>query len=56
MPFISCIFVVLHKDSNQKEQTGRNLVPFASMDPLNAFYLLNPDDDLIGNKELEKYI
>jgi len=56
MPSVSCISAVLHKDSNHKEQVGRNLGPFPLIDPLDAFYLLNPDGDLGGTQiEFENY-
>ncbi|RDX78338.1 Separase, partial [Mucuna pruriens] len=51
MPSVSCISAVLHK-----EPVGRNLVPFPLIDPLDAFYLLNPDGDLRGTQiEFENY-
>ncbi|XP_019425826.1 PREDICTED: separase isoform X1 [Lupinus angustifolius] len=47
MPSVSSISAVLdNKASNHQEQVERNLVPFPSIDPLDAFYLLNPDGDL----------
>jgi len=56
MPSVSCISAVLHKGSDNKEQVGRNLVPFPLIDPLDAFYLLNPDGDLCGTQtEFENY-
>ncbi|XP_020220359.1 separase isoform X1 [Cajanus cajan] len=56
MPSVSCISAVLHKGSNHKEQEGRNLVPFPLIDPLDAFYLLNPDGDLgLTQIEFENY-
>ncbi|TKY71312.1 Separase protein [Spatholobus suberectus] len=57
MPSVSCISAVLHKDSNHKEErVGRNLAPFPLIDPLDAFYLLNPDGDLGGTQiEFENY-
>ncbi|KHN33472.1 Separin [Glycine soja] len=56
MPSVSCISAVLHKGSNHKEQVGRNLGPFPLIDPLDAFYLLNPDGDLGGTQiEFENY-
>ncbi|KAK7302457.1 hypothetical protein RJT34_13347 [Clitoria ternatea] len=56
MPSVSCISAVLHNSNNHKEQVGRNLVPFPSIDPLDAFYLLNPDGDLRRTQiEFEHY-
>lgn len=46
MPSLSSISAVLHKGSDNEELVGRNLVPFPLIDPLDAFYLLNPDGDL----------
>jgi len=56
MPSVSCISAVLQKGSDNKEPVGRNLVPFPLIDPLDAFYLLNPDGDLSGTQtEFENY-
>ncbi|KAK7412084.1 hypothetical protein VNO78_03531 [Psophocarpus tetragonolobus] len=56
MPSVSCISAVLQKGRNHKEQLGRNLSPFPLIDPLDAFYLLNPDGDLSGTQiEFENY-
>ena len=50
MPSVSSISAVLDKGGNHHEQMGRNLVPFPLIDPLDAFYLLNPDGDLAGTQ------
>jgi separase len=56
MPSVSSIFAVFYKDSNHKEQVERNLVPFPSIDPLDAFYLLNPGGDLVRTQiQFENY-
>ncbi|XP_014518647.1 separase isoform X1 [Vigna radiata var. radiata] len=56
MPSVSCISAVLLKGSDHKEPVERNLVPFPLIDPLDAFYLLNPDGDLSGTQtEFENY-
>lgn len=56
MPSVSSISAVLDKGSNHKEQVEKNLDPFPSIDPLDAFYLLNPDGDLSGTQiEFENY-
>ncbi|CAJ1963611.1 unnamed protein product [Sphenostylis stenocarpa] len=56
MPSVSCISAVLHKDGDHKEPIGRNLVSFPLIDPLDAFYLVNPDGDLSGTQtEFENY-
>ncbi|KAL1336318.1 hypothetical protein HN51_030706 [Arachis hypogaea] len=46
MPSVSSISAVLDISGIHQEQEGRNLVSFPSIDPLDAFYLLNPDGDL----------
>lgn len=56
MPSVSSISFVLDKGSTSKEPVGRNLAPFPSIDPLDAFYLVNPDGDLAGTQiEFEKF-
>ncbi|KAJ1434987.1 SEPARIN core domain [Sesbania bispinosa] len=56
MPSVSSISAVLDKGGNHKEQVGRSLVSFPSIDPSDAFYLLNPDGDLGGTQiEFENY-
>lgn len=50
MPSVSSISAVLDKGSKHQEQVERNLMPFPSIDPLDAFYLLNPDGDLDGTQ------
>ncbi|XP_061337166.1 separase [Gastrolobium bilobum] len=56
MPSVSSISAVLDKVGNHQELVGRTLAPFPSIDPLDAFYLLNPDGDLGGTQnEFENY-
>ncbi|XP_058750289.1 separase-like isoform X2 [Vicia villosa] len=56
MPSVSSISAVLDNGNNHKEQVGRNLMPFPNIDPLDAFYLINPDGDLVGTQlEFENY-
>lgn len=56
MPSVSSISFVLDKGSTSKEPVGKNLAPFPSIDPLDAFYLVNPDGDLAATQiEFEKY-
>ncbi|KAK7246827.1 hypothetical protein RIF29_41697 [Crotalaria pallida] len=46
MPSVSSISAFLDKGINHQDRVGKELVPFPSIDPLDAFYLLNPDGDL----------
>lgn len=46
MPSIGSIAATLDRCCQLKEQVGRNPVIFPLMDPLDAFYLLNPSGDL----------
>ncbi|XP_012569077.1 separase isoform X2 [Cicer arietinum] len=56
MPSVSSISAVLDKGNNHNKQVGRNLVTFPSIDPMDAFYLLNPDGDLRCTQlEFENY-
>jgi len=43
MPSVSSIFTVLHNWSNQK-QVAENTISFPSVDPFNAFYILDPEN------------
>ncbi|KAF7803655.1 separase isoform X2 [Senna tora] len=47
MPSVSSISALLNRSSNHHEQVERNSLSFPQIDPLDAFYLLNPDGDLI---------
>ncbi|KAI5448524.1 hypothetical protein KIW84_015801 [Lathyrus oleraceus] len=56
MPSVSSISAVLDNGNKRKEQVGKNLMPFPNIDPLDAFYLVNPDGDLGGTQiEFENY-
>lgn len=56
MPSVSSIFAIFDKGNYQKVQVGRNLAPFPSIDPLDAFYLVNPGGDLVGTQiKFESY-
>jgi len=56
MPSVSSIFAVFDKGTYQKVQVGRNLGPFPSIDPLDAFYLVNPGGDLVRTQiKFENY-
>lgn len=56
MPSVSSISAVLDNGNKRKEQVGKNLTPFPNIDPLDAFYLVNPDGDLGGTQiEFENY-
>ncbi|XP_024626543.1 separase [Medicago truncatula] len=56
MPSVSSIFAVFDKGNYQKVQVGRNSAPFPSIDPLDAFYLVNPGGDLVGTQiKFESY-
>ncbi|XP_058760955.1 separase-like [Vicia villosa] len=56
MPSVSSISAVLDNGNNHREQVGKNLTPFPNIDPLDAFYLVNPDGDLGGTQiEFENY-
>lgn len=56
MPSVSSISALLDKGCNHEELGERSLVPFPSIDPLDAFYLLNPDGDLGGTQiQFEDY-
>lgn len=50
MPSVESIYTVFDRCSNQKEQLGRNFISFPFIDPLNAFYVLNPTGDLIDSQ------
>ncbi|KAJ7968102.1 separase [Quillaja saponaria] len=46
MPSVSSISAALDISSNFQEQVGRTVTAFPLIDPLDAFYLLNPSGDL----------
>lgn len=50
MPSFSSISALLDRSSYHYEQVERNPLSFPLIDPLDAFYLLNPDGDLIGTQ------
>jgi hypothetical protein len=58
MPSVSSIFVALYQRSNQDQVEG-NRMPFPSIDPMDTFYILNPDDKSINldkTKEMLKLL
>ena len=56
MPSISSISVTLDRYCRLQEQVGRNSAIFPLIDPLDAFYLLNPSGDLSSTQiEFEDY-
>ncbi|XP_059648132.1 separase [Cornus florida] len=56
MPSVGCISATLDRCLHRKEQVGRNAVVFPLIDPLDAFYLLNPSGDLSSTQvEFEKW-
>ncbi|KAJ7946655.1 putative Separase [Quillaja saponaria] len=46
MPSVSSISAALDLSNNLQEQVGRTVASFPVIDPLDAFYLLNPSGDL----------
>ncbi|XP_010245919.1 PREDICTED: separase isoform X3 [Nelumbo nucifera] len=46
MPSVGSIFATLSKSFHPQEQIGKVVAAFPSIDPLDAFYLLNPSGDL----------
>ena len=56
MPSISSISATLDRYCRLQEQVGRNSAIFPLIDPLDAFYLLNPSGDLSSTQvEFEDY-
>uniref|UniRef100_A0A2N9IGR6 separase n=1 Tax=Fagus sylvatica TaxID=28930 RepID=A0A2N9IGR6_FAGSY len=52
MPSVGSISSTLDRSHHQQEQVGRNCATFPLIDPLDAFYLLNPSGDL-SNTQVE---
>lgn len=52
MPSVGSIFATLERIHHHQEQLGRLLPIFPQIDPLDAFYLLNPSGDL-NNTQVE---
>ncbi|KAL5787518.1 hypothetical protein ACOSP7_004467 [Xanthoceras sorbifolium] len=50
MPSVGSISATLERIHHHQEQHGRLLAPFPLVDPLDAFYLLNPSGDLNGTQ------
>ncbi|XP_054803798.1 separase isoform X2 [Prosopis cineraria] len=50
MPSVSSISALLNRSSNHHKQVDGNSMPFPLIDPLDAFYLLNPDGDLTSTQ------
>ena len=46
MPSVGSISMTLGRSWHYQEQVGRNAAAFPLIDPLDAFYLLNPSGDL----------
>lgn len=46
MPSVSSISALLNRSCNHHEQVERSSLSVPLIDPLDAFYLLNPDGDL----------
>lgn len=46
MPSVGSICLTLDRSCNHQEQVQQKISAFPSIDPLDAFYLLNPSGDL----------
>lgn len=51
MPSVGSISATLDKSHSLQERTGVDASAFPLIDPLDAFYLLNPGGDLIGTQD-----
>ena len=50
MPSIGSISAILDRSHHHQEQAGMNAAAFPLIDPLDAFYLLNPSGDLSSSQ------
>lgn len=50
MPSVSSIAALLNRSSDHHKQVEVNSMSFPLIDPLDAFYLLNPDGDLTSTQ------
>lgn len=50
MPSIGSICLTLQRSCHHQEQVGRIVATYPLIDPLDAFYLLNPSGDLNGTQ------
>ncbi|GMH28096.1 hypothetical protein Nepgr_029939 [Nepenthes gracilis] len=56
MPSVGCISAALQRSANSQEEAQRLAISFPLIDPLDAFYLLNPSGDLSSTQaEFEEW-